>query len=69
MLALNGLLMAASTLLALDVLAAHVCLPAAAVSLVLNFVRRHHELSNMVLVVAVAALWSTDNAFGSGVVQ
>jgi len=60
MLRMNASLMAASTLAALPVLA-RVCLPAAAVSLILNYTNRHcgvrgHEMRNTAVAAAVA-MW------------
>ena len=55
MLALQQILMSVSTVFALQVLQSVYALPAA-LSLVLNLSRRGHELSNGVLVLAVAAL-------------
>ena len=56
MLVLNGLLMLASTIFALELLSTHVCLPIALASLGLNFVRRHHEMTNMCACLVLAVV-------------
>ena len=56
MLLLNGLLMLASTIFALELLSTHVCLPVALASLGLNFVRRHHEMTNMCACLVLAVV-------------
>ncbi len=54
MLRLQQWLMVVSTGAAAQVLLAHVWLPAAALSLALNFLHRHHEMSNTIATFAVA---------------
>ena len=56
MLVLQQLLMSVSTLFALQVLAAVHALPAA-LSFTLNMLRRGHEVSNGLLVLAVGLVW------------